>query len=258
MVDIDAALAPFLDQPDQAAIMLDFDGTLAPIVDDPAAARPLDGTADLLATLADRYKVVGVVSGRPVSFLQPLLPANLVVSGLYGLEVIEGGRRTDHPHSGAWREVIEDVARCSHDRGPEGMVVETKGLSLTLHYRTHPELASAVQGWATQQATRSGLVYRPAKMSVELHPPIEADKGTAVEAMANKAAAACFVGDDVGDLTAYDALDRLAAQGVRTLRVAVGSDEASSELLRRADLVVDGPEAVVDLLKRLADAGPRP
>jgi trehalose 6-phosphate phosphatase len=252
VTEADAALAPFLDRPGDAAILLDFDGVLAPIVDDPGAARPLDGTADLLASLAGRYKVVGVISGRPVSFLQPLLPANLVLSGLYGLEVVQDGVRTDHPQSGAWREVIEDVVRCSVDRGPKGMVVETKGLSLTLHYRTHPELAEAVQGWATHQATRSGLVYRPAKMSVELHPPIDADKGTAAEAMARKSGAVCFVGDDVGDLAAYDALDRLAAAGAHTLRVAVASDETSSELLRRADLVVDGPEAVVELLRALA------
>ncbi|HEY8524856.1 MAG TPA: trehalose-phosphatase [Acidimicrobiales bacterium] len=253
--DLDAALSPFLAAPATAAILLDFDGVLAPIVDDPAAARPLEGTAELLSELAARYKVVGVVSGRPVSFLQPLLPPGLVLSGLYGLEVVDNGTRTDHPQSGAWREVIEDVARCSVDRGPQGMVVETKGLSLTLHYRTHPELAAEVQGWATHQAARSGLVYRPAKMSVELHPPIDADKGTAVEAIAKRASAVCFVGDDVGDLAAYDALDRLAEQGVHTLRVAVRSDETAAELLRRADLVVDGPEAVVDLLRRLAATG---
>jgi trehalose 6-phosphate phosphatase len=126
---------------------------------------------------------------------------------------------------------------------------------LTLHYRTHPELATDVQGWATHQAARSGLVYRAAKMSVELHPPINSDKGTAVEAIARQAASVCFVGDDVGDLTAYDALDRLADTGVHTLRVAVASDETSNELVRRADLVVDGPPAVAALLRSLAAAG---
>ena len=250
--DADAALAPFLERPGDAAILFDFDGTLSPIVDEPSEARPLPGVTDALAELAGRFKVVGVLSGRPVSFLQPLLPPGVVLSGLYGLEVVQDGTRTDHPFSGAWREVIEDVVRCSLDRGPDGMVVETKGLSLTLHYRTHPELATAVQGWATHQATRSGLVYRPARMSVELHPPIDADKGTAAEAIVGRSGAVCFVGDDVGDLPAYDALDRLAERGVHTLRVAVGSPEASSELLRRADLVLDGPSAVLDLLKRLA------
>jgi trehalose 6-phosphate phosphatase len=252
VTEADAALAPFLERPGDAAILFDFDGTLSPIVDAPSEAKPLPGVTDALAELAGRFKVVGVLSGRPVSFLQPLLPPGVVLSGLYGLEVVQDGTRTDHPFSGAWREVIEDVVRCSLDRGPDGMVVETKGLSLTLHYRTHPELATAVQGWATHQATRSGLVYRPARMSVELHPPIDADKGTATEAIVGRAGAVCFVGDDVGDLPAYDALDRLAERGVHTLRVAVGSAEVSSELLRRADLVVDGPTAVLDLLERLS------
>ena len=252
VTEADAALAPFLERPGDAAILFDFDGTLSPIVDEPSEAKPLPGVTDALAGLAGRFKVVGVLSGRPVSFLQPLLPPGVVLSGLYGLEVVQDGTRTDHPFSGAWREVIEDVVRCSLDRGPDGMVVETKGLSLTLHYRAHPELATAVQGWATHQATRSGLVYRPARMSVELHPPIDADKGTATEAIVGRAGAVCFVGDDVGDLPAYDALDRLAERGVHTLRVAVGSAEVSSELLRRADLVVDGPPAVLDLLERLS------
>ncbi|HEX8804758.1 MAG TPA: trehalose-phosphatase [Acidimicrobiales bacterium] len=257
MIDAESALAPFLDRPGKAAILIDFDGTLAPIVDDPQAARPLDGAADLLAELARTYGVVGVLSGRPVSFLAPFMPPGVVLSGLYGLEVVQGdGTRSDHPHSGAWREVVADVVRCSADRGPAGMGVETKGLSLTLHYRTRPDLARDVDVWARQQAARSGLVTRPARMSVELHPPIDTDKGSATEQLAERAEAeaVCFVGDDRGDLPAYDALDRLAARGVHTLRVAVGSDESPDELVRRADLVLDGPTAVLHFLRRLAGA----
>jgi trehalose 6-phosphate phosphatase len=138
------------------------------------------------------------------------------------------------------------------------MVVETKGLSLTLHYRTRPELAGPVQQWASQQAVRSGLVYRPARMSVELHPPIKSDKGTTVEAISEGASAVCFLGDDVGDLPAYDALDRLAARGVHTLRVAVVSDEGPDDLARRADIVLDGPLATVGLLRRLLGDPPPP
>jgi trehalose 6-phosphate phosphatase len=256
MVTAESALAPFVERPDHTAILFDFDGTLSPIVDDPGEARPLPGAVDLLADLAGTYRTVGVLSGRPVSFLEGLLPRGLVLSGLYGLEVVNGPSRSDHPFSGAWREVVEDVARSSVANGPEGMVVESKGLSLTLHYRTHPELERDVQAWGAQQATRSGLVFRPARMSVELHPPIDADKGTAVEAVTRGAQAVCFVGDDVGDLPAYDALDRLAARGVHTLKVAVTSDESPAELVRRADLALDGTDAVLDLLRVLARATP--
>ena len=68
--------------------------------------------------------------------------------------------------------------------------------------------------------------------------------------------AACFVGDDAGDLAAFDALDDLAATGVAVVRVAVTSAEAPAELLRRADLAVDGPAAVVELLRSLCARRP--
>ena len=193
------------------------------------------------------------MSGRPTDFLRTVVPAEVVMSGLYGLEVVRAGGRTDHPDAGRWRAIVAEVARSAVDEGPAGMDVEPKGLSLTLHYRRHPDLAEAVAAWGDAAAARSGLEARPAKMSVELHPPIAADKGTALEALAGDFGAVCYVGDDRGDLPAFDALDRMAARGVHSVRVAVDSDEAPSELLARADLVLDGPPAAVALLGRLAE-----
>jgi trehalose 6-phosphate phosphatase len=95
-------------------------------------------------------------------------------------------------------------------------------------------------------------------MSVELHPPIDADKGTALEQLVEGLGAVLFAGDDHGDLPAFDALDRLAGRGVDTVRVAVASAEVPRELVDRADVVVDGPAALVALLRTLvppADAG---
>ena len=60
-----------------------------------------------------------------------------------------------------------------------------------------------------------------------------------------------FVGDDVVDLPAFDALDELARKGLTTLRVAVRSSEAPEELLERADVIVDGPVGVLGLLEDL-------
>jgi trehalose 6-phosphate phosphatase len=88
-------------------------------------------------------------------------------------------------------------------------------------------------------------------MSFELHPPIAADKGTAVRDLADGLAAVCFLGDDLGDLPAFAELQRLADEGVATVRVAVRSDEAPEELLDAADVVVDGPEGARDLLRQL-------
>jgi trehalose 6-phosphate phosphatase len=251
---VEDLLAPFVERPGRAALLLDFDGTLSPIVDVPAEARPLAGATDVLAALAHHFGIVAVISGRPASFLEPLLPAEVVVSGLYGLETVRDGVRTDHPGSHAWRAAIDEVSRLSQAQGPAGMAVEPKGLSLTLHFREHPEVEAAVVDWAAAQAERSGLVMRPARMSVELHPPIAADKGTAVEGLVGDVEAACFVGDDRGDLPAFDALDRLEDRGLVVVRVAVASAEVPGDLVDRADLVVDGPEAVMGLLHWLVAA----
>ena len=68
------------------------------------------------------------------------------------------------------------------------------------------------------------------------------------------------MGDDRGDLDAFDALDRLAAtdEDVTVARVAVRSPESPSELLERADVVVEGPEGALSLLQALDPGGPSP
>jgi trehalose 6-phosphate phosphatase len=162
------------------------------------------------------------------------------------------GRRRDHPQAVSWREVVSDVVATAAAAAPEGMRVESKGLSLTLHYRGQPELAEAVQAWGAHQAIRSGLVLRPAKMSFELHPPIASDKGTALTDLTEGLTAVAFIGDDIGDVAAFDALDTLAQRGIATVRVAVRSAEQAEALVARADLALNGPAAVLDALAGLA------
>jgi trehalose 6-phosphate phosphatase len=88
-------------------------------------------------------------------------------------------------------------------------------------------------------------------MSYELRPPIRRDKGAVLAEAAAGRRHVCFLGDDRGDLSAFDALDRLAADGASVVRVAVTSPEAPEELLARADLVVDGPEGALSFLGAL-------
>ncbi|MBA2282104.1 MAG: trehalose-phosphatase [Acidimicrobiia bacterium] len=248
---LDQLIVPLRDDPASAAIFCDFDGTLSPIVADPATARPLTGVRKALGALVEPYGLVAVVSGRPVDFLEDVVPDGVVVSGLYGLESLRDGVRTDLEGAGVWREVVQHVATASRAGGPLGMLVESKGLSLTLHYRANPELADEVKDWADAQAVRSGLLVRPARMSVELHPPIECDKGTAVRTLVDGLRAALYIGDDAGDLPAFTALDALAIEGAAVAKVAVRSPEAPEALLDAADAVVDGPSGALHLLRAL-------
>ena len=233
-------------------VAVDFDGTLSPIVDDPDAAEPAEGAVEALLRLADRLPEVAVISGRPLSYLSRYLGPPLTLVGLYGLETIRHGVRDDHPSAGVWRETMADVASGAEHHGPAGMHVELKGTSITLHYRQHPELAGEVEAWARQAAAPAGIRVRPARMSVELHPPIDEDKGSALRRLAaDHSGPVLFMGDDVGDLAAFDQLDELEAAGRKVLRVGVDSPEMPPELRERADLVVDGTAGAVRLLREL-------
>jgi trehalose 6-phosphate phosphatase len=254
-VTVDDALDVFRSAPEDALAAFDFDGTLAPIVEDPAAAAPVEGGPDALERLAGTVGEVAVVSGRPLSFLERWFPepSEVTLVGLYGLEVRRDGRRVDHPSSGVWRETIADVADRAGRYGPSQMNTESKGLSITLHYRQHPEIADDVLAWARSAAAEAGLLVRDAKMSVELHPPIEEDKGTVLRRLAGgRSGPVLFAGDDVGDLPAFAALAELRGEGRPVVGVAVGSDESPAGLLDAADVVVDDQAAVVDLARRLA------
>ena len=241
--------------PGESALFLDFDGTLAPIVDDPAAAVPLPGVPELLARLASRLGLVVVVSGRPVAYLAAVLgpPAGLQLAGLYGMErlgaggvveVDEGARR--------WRPVLAGVGGEARRAAPAGVVVEEKGLATTIHWRGNPGAEGWARSFAGEAMARTGLVGQPGRMALELRPPVPMDKGTVVDRLGpGHRAVACF-GDDLGDLPAFAALDRLAAAGIAVARVAVVDDESPPEVAAAADVVVRGPREALALLGLLA------
>ena len=243
-------LAPFRADPEGSGVFSDFDGTLAPIVDDPAAARPLDGVVDVLGRLAARYGRVGVISGRPAAFLAEHLGGRgLYLSGLYGLEYVddEGDVRAIE-EAERWRAVIEEVVAAAD---AAGLPVERKGLAATVHYRTDRSQEEAVKAWVDEQAAATDLAVHPARMSYELRPPMRLDKGTVLAEAAEGRRQVCFLGDDTGDLSAFDALDGMAAEGVTVVKVGVESEEAPDELLDRADLTVEGPEGSLRVLEAL-------
>jgi hypothetical protein len=55
----------------------------------------------------------------------------------------------------------------------------------------------------------------------------------------------------VADIRAFEALDRLADRGIRTLKVSVHGRETPLALSDAADVVVDGPAGLVTLLRAL-------
>jgi trehalose 6-phosphate phosphatase len=259
-VELPALLLPLAAQPRKAAVLVDFDGSISTIVDDPGDAHTLPRARDALAALIGVIGTVAVVSGRPVEFLARAIDLpELTLVGQYGLERMVDGRAVVDPRAEPYLDAVA-VAADEIERDLPDLLVERKaGVAVTVHWRKAPNRGADAVAVVDRIAGRHGLTVYPTKMARELRPPVPADKGTAVETLLDRAAHACFAGDDRGDLDAFAALARLSAAGrlEHAVRIAVGSAEAPPELLAQADLVVDGPAGLVSLLEELARAATR-
>ena len=99
------------------------------------------------------------------------------------------------------------------------------------------------------RAQALGLDARFGRKVLEVRPPVRADKGTAVRTLLEQRGLerALYAGDDTTDLDAFRGLDGLPL----AIRIAVASDEGPRELRAEADVVVESPAALVELLREL-------
>ncbi len=132
--------------------------------------------------------------------------------------------------------------------------MEPKGLTVTLHWRHAPEAGPWVTAFAARMERALGVRALPGRLSVEVRPPLDVDKGTVVRSLVGGMRAVAVFGDDLGDLPAFDAAAGLRTQGVAVARVAVVDEESDPDVAEQADLVVEGPAGAVALLEQLATA----
>ncbi|MFH8339865.1 trehalose-phosphatase [Streptomyces sp. AM6-12] len=258
-------LAALLTNPGTAVIGLDFDGTLAPIVADPEQARAHPAAVAALTALAPKVAHIAVITGRPAGVAVRYggfagVPGldHLTVLGHYGAERWDAATGTvsaPAPHPGVAAVRAELPGLLDRVGAWRGTWIEEKGRAVAVHTRRaqDPQAAyEALRAPLTDLATRHGLIVEPGRMVLELRPP-GMDKGVALGEYLRETGAGCvlYAGDDLGDLPAYAAVDKLRAEGTPGLLVCSGSTEVA-ELAERADLVVDGPEGVVRLLTALA------
>ena len=209
-----------------------------------------------MARLAAAGFRVAVITGRPVADVLRLgdgfadVPG-LVIYGHYGLEQWAGGELTApqvHPGVAPAKAAARALA---HSR--EGVDVEDKGHSVALHTRNAPDPGAAfadLRPLAEQIGAENDVEVVPGRFVLELRPP-GMDKGGALRRLVAESGVqvVVFVGDDLGDLPAVRALRELDVAGVV---VCSDSPETPDELRQAADIVVDGPEGVIELLQPMA------
>jgi trehalose 6-phosphate phosphatase len=252
----------------QVLVGLDFDGTLSPIVEDPARAEIHADGVETLTALAPHVRAVAVVTGRPARQVVALgrledvagkVPpgSRVLVRGQYGLEQWDSDSRefTSPDEPAGLAAFRAELPRLLEAGNATDAYVEEKGLAVAVHTRRmsdpgaafarlEPELADA--------AERHGLTLEPGKLVLEVRSP-GMHKGHALRQVVadTDAGGVLFAGDDLGDLEAFEAARALRAQGLPVLLVCSGSVEERA-LADVADVVVDGPDGMMALLRQLA------
>jgi len=233
------ALSRIASEPAKAALFLDVDGVLAPIVERPEDARVPSETRVELERLAQDYGLVACVTGRTSAFAREIVGVEaLRYVGEHGLEL--------DPEAAVWSDRIHAFAARAkwHDTEP-------KPLSVAFHYRNEPDPEAARRQLepVAAAALDAGFRTRWGRMVLEVLPPLDVSKGTAVRHLLDERGLRCalYAGDDTTDLDGFRALDGLDA----SVRVAVVSAEGPSELGEAADLIVGSTDAFLELLSRL-------
>lgn len=235
-----------LKKSEQSLLFLDYDGTLAPFRNKRDEAYPYFGVVKRLEQLrAQPSTRVAIISGRWSRDLKPLLGMENPpeIWGCHGLERPDGTiPRLDAKIERALEEARVWAARAGltdqSEPKPAGLAFHWRGLTLKEAAQTR----KAVTDRWTVGREEDGLVLKEFDGGLELR-PVGIGKGSAVRAVVDKlgkSAAIAYLGDDLTDEDAFEAL------GDRGLKVLVRTKPRDT----LADVRIEPPEELLDFLDR--------
>ncbi|MBE2270626.1 MAG: trehalose-phosphatase [Anaerolinea sp.] len=248
-------------------LICDFDGTLSAFAPLPTQAVILPENAALLDALAERVTVVALVSGRGARDLRQRFERPYAVYyGNHGLEFWRDDRLMLVETAHAWSEPLQHVLDAVRAMNFEGVIVEDKGVTGSIHYRLAHDTAAtraALQELLAPLCEQSGFRLSEGQFIWEVNPPLQVDKGTAVRAIVEEYQldGAIFIGDDVTDYAAMRMLRQLAADPQRDLRglsLGVVHPTSPPDLFTACDLTADGVHDVTGFLRWVLEHRPLP
>jgi trehalose 6-phosphate phosphatase len=210
-----------LENPNEWGLFLDVDGTLVDVAATPEGISVPPDLTPLLGRLAEALDgAVAIVTGRRISDIDRYLaPLKLVAAGGHGSELrtVPNGeiRVVAEPIPPDVVEAVKELTRLS-----PGIIVEPKGSSLTVHYRSDPSAGPAIESVFRRIIDHGPdhLILCPGRKVFEMV-PIDISKGTALERLvqlpAFRSRRPIMIGDDVADESALETTTRLGGVGLK-------------------------------------------
>ncbi|MCU0498817.1 MAG: trehalose-phosphatase [Anaerolineae bacterium] len=226
-------------------LISDFDGTLSPIVSDPAAAQLTPRNRELLQALQPRLTLLALISGRGVLDLaaKVAIPGAVYI-GNHGFDRLIDDQIVHPPDLDVYRAPLQQILTAIAALGLDGVQIEDKGATASIHYRRSPDpaMAHAILGAALQPLIEtSPIELFTGRMIYELRPPLPVNKGTAFADLvtAYQLDAVVFLGDDVTDADAMRVAQHMRQTGrCYTLTVGVQTAHTPQIVLDHSDVLV--------------------
>ncbi len=242
-----------------ALILSDYDGTLTRIVQRPdQATLPEEARASLAVLAKAPFFSVGVISGRELADIKAAIGLQgIYYAGNHGLEVEGPGLSYIDPAALKNRPVLQQIVSDLQAQLGDipGVIVEDKGLSLSVHYRMvvhyqQQRITYTIKRICTPFMRQGKVKLSPGKKVWNIMPDVDWNKGQAVakifEHVSTKHAKdrllPIYMGDDVTD---EDALRT--TKGLGGWSVFVGQPESCST----AEYFLPSSQEVIEFLSRL-------
>lgn len=242
--DIDEVIG-YLKSKSRILVLLDYDGTIVPITSLPSRAVLPDKIRNILRHIAQIPTVsLGIVSGRSLSDIKKLVGiSGIIYAGVHGLEwEISGKAKTFNVLVPEFFEKIKkDFTEIRETY--EGMFVEDKKYSLSVHYRLLPsilkrEFMAAAKKILAPYVDTKTIRLHGGKKVIEIKPISNRNKGTFVQSLihnrnkSGNSLGVVYIGDDVTDEDVFRQLTQ-----ALTIHVGKGKSDAVYYLKSTSDTV---------------------
>jgi trehalose 6-phosphate phosphatase len=205
--------------------MIDYDGTLTPIAERPELATLSEDTRQLLQRLVHLpHFTIGVISGRALADLKEKVKiSGIIYAGNHGFEIEGPGWKFISPIADEVRplfRILRQVLSLTLGK-VKGVLIEDKGLSLSVHYRqVEDEKITTVEKMverAVQKPASRGLIrVTPGKKVYEVKPAINWNKGKAIRLLMKKYGKGgrhsgllpIYLGDDLTDEDGFEVINK--------------------------------------------------
>ena len=248
-------VSQLLREADRILLLLDYDGTLTPIVDRPGQAElPSECRESLLELLSQEKYIIGIISARSLEDISSRVGIDgIIYGGNHGLEIRGPGLEFIHPEARQLTETVNQAYEKLHQgvAGIAGVLIEHKGLTLTVHYRLTAEglvrqVKESVATVLSGLVESGSIIISPGKKALEIRPYVEWDKGKAISMLKKafpQASLAMFFGDDLPDEPGFAAVQDSGGLGIFVGR----AREPTAAIYQ-----VDSPREVTETLRLMA------